>query len=79
MDWMAQEQERGITITSAATTCFWQGSKAVPSAYQHHRYPGPRGFHRRGESALRVLDGSVTVMCAKGGVEPADRNCLESG
>ena len=72
MDWMAQEQERGITITSAATTCHWSGSR---SQYPEHRIniidtPGHVDFTVEVQRSLRVLDGSVTVFCAKGGVEP---------
>ena len=72
MDWMEQEQERGITITSAATTCFWSGSR---SQYDRHHVniidtPGHVDFTIEVERSLRVLDGAVAVFCAVGGVEP---------
>ncbi|HYW92831.1 MAG TPA: elongation factor G [Gammaproteobacteria bacterium] len=72
MDWMEQEQERGITITSAATTCFWRG---MTQQYPEHRIniidtPGHVDFTIEVERSLRVLDGSIAVFCAVGGVEP---------
>jgi elongation factor G len=81
MDWMEQEQERGITITSAVTTCFWKG---MDQQYDEHRVniidtPGHVDFTIEVERSLRVLDGAITVLCSVGGVEPQTETVWRQG
>ena len=81
MDWMEQEQERGITITSAATTCFWRG---MDNQFDEHRIniidtPGHVDFTIEVERSLRVLDGACAVFCAVGGVEPQSETVWRQG
>lgn len=80
-DWMEQEQERGITITSAAVTTFWKG---MGLQYPEHRFniidtPGHVDFTVEVERSMRVLDGAVMVYCAVGGVQPQSENRMASG